>query len=280
MSIASLIEPGVGTFGNIVTLLTEGLATYTGLPQPVAVGYEYETYTVLYSGSNYSLAQGAGAALGDVFKVASVTSPSGYTNVVNPDGTGETLLMGDTSRQSFQWSVYRVATNSIDALTTTWINEVGAIWTGPVFVRGTVGFSIGTIDLTQYASSPSGDTLQFILAGSLPNGVSLSSGLISGTPTVFGTFNFTVSATDITGTSTTSPLSSIVIPQPAQAVVSAVVRLPPFPKVSFRSFSWLEMAERAWGSEYRQPDKGIYAMSDGRRFDSTDMYQTGIYRRP
>lgn len=49
--------------------------------------------------------------------------------------------------------------------------------------------------------------------------------------------------------------------------------------VSYRQWSWLQLAERAWGSEYRQPDHGIYQFSNGRRFDSTDMYQTGIYRR-
>jgi hypothetical protein len=50
--------------------------------------------------------------------------------------------------------------------------------------------------------------------------------------------------------------------------------------VTYRSFSWLELAERAWGSEYRQPDHRIYQFSDGRAFDSTDSYQTGIYRPP
>lgn len=54
----------------------------------------------------------------------------------------------------------------------------------------------------------------------------------------------------------------------------------PFPKVSYRSFSWLEMVEQAWGSAYREPDHRIYVFSDGRAFDSTDMYQTGIYRKP
>jgi hypothetical protein len=47
--------------------------------------------------------------------------------------------------------------------------------------------------------------------------------------------------------------------------------------VTYRQLSWLEMVERSWGSAYRQPDRGIYQFSDGRRFDSTDMYATGIY---
>jgi hypothetical protein len=51
-------------------------------------------------------------------------------------------------------------------------------------------------------------------------------------------------------------------------------------QVSSRQFSLLEMVERAWGSEFRAPDHGIYTWSNGRRFDSTDMGTTGIYRRP
>lgn len=50
--------------------------------------------------------------------------------------------------------------------------------------------------------------------------------------------------------------------------------------VTFRSFSFKDMAIRAWGSEYSAPDHGVYEFSNGRRFDSTDRGQTGIYRTP
>lgn len=50
-------------------------------------------------------------------------------------------------------------------------------------------------------------------------------------------------------------------------------------QVTTRQFSLLEMVERSWGSEFRAPDHGIYEFSNGRRFDSTDMGTTGIYRR-
>jgi hypothetical protein len=42
--------------------------------------------------------------------------------------------------------------------------------------------------------------------------------------------------------------------------------------------SWEQMVIRAWGSEYRKPDVA-YEFSNGRKFDSTDMYETGVYRR-
>lgn len=48
--------------------------------------------------------------------------------------------------------------------------------------------------------------------------------------------------------------------------------------VTTRTFSLLEMVARAWGSEFRAPDHGIYEFSNGRKFDSTNMGTTGIYR--
>lgn len=47
--------------------------------------------------------------------------------------------------------------------------------------------------------------------------------------------------------------------------------------VTFRSFSFKDMAIRAWGSEFSAPDHGVYEWSNGRRFDSTDRGHTGIY---
>jgi hypothetical protein len=52
------------------------------------------------------------------------------------------------------------------------------------------------------------------------------------------------------------------------------------PPVSWRQFSLLEMVERAWGSEFNAPDHGVYQFSNNRRFDSTDLGTTGIYRPP
>ena len=51
-------------------------------------------------------------------------------------------------------------------------------------------------------------------------------------------------------------------------------------QVTFRQITWKEMAIRAWGSEYRAPDHGVYTFSNGRRFDSTDMTTSGFYRPP
>lgn len=48
-------------------------------------------------------------------------------------------------------------------------------------------------------------------------------------------------------------------------------------KVTFRNYSLEEMVAREWGSSFAAPDHGVYAWSNGRKFDSTDLGFTGIY---
>jgi hypothetical protein len=59
-------------------------------------------------------------------------------------------------------------------------------------------------------------------SGTLPTGLSLSTaGLISGTPTVAGTYNFTIKAIDATGTTATKALTKIILPPPVCVVPPA-----------------------------------------------------------
>ena len=48
-------------------------------------------------------------------------------------------------------------------------------------------------------------------------------------------------------------------------------------RVVTREILFLDLAIRAWRSEWAAPDHGIYQWSNGRRFDSTDRGYTGIY---
>ena len=52
--------------------------------------------------------------------------------------------------------------------------------------------------------------------------------------------------------------------------------IPP-PPVSFTSFTILDLVTKSWGGEYNAPDHGIYQFSNGRRFDSSDRGNSGIY---
>ena len=230
MSIATVIEPGVGTYGDIATLITDGLASYVGLPQPVMAGFQYGTYTMTWAGNGYSLIQGdnPAAVLGDVYITQTVTTPGSYAVVIDSDATVQVLVGGDTSRQSFIYERYDLSLNAIDGPATVWVNEVGAIWANPLFLANLpVGTAITPISLAQavYATSPSGDVLTFALAsGNLPPGLALSfAGLISGTPTQAGSFQFTVNATDSASITTMSALSQIaVVPAGAQIATTAV----------------------------------------------------------
>jgi len=51
-------------------------------------------------------------------------------------------------------------------------------------------------------------------------------------------------------------------------------------KVTARDFNWLDLCMRAWGAEFNAPDHDIYHWSNGRKYDSTDKYLTGIYGVP
>jgi len=48
-------------------------------------------------------------------------------------------------------------------------------------------------------------------------------------------------------------------------------------KVSTRTITFRDLAQRAWGSEFFAPDHGVYEFDGGRKFDSTDTGSTGIY---
>ena len=48
-------------------------------------------------------------------------------------------------------------------------------------------------------------------------------------------------------------------------------------RVVSRTYNFLDMAMRSWGSEYNAPDHGVYEFTGGRKYDSTDLNDTGIY---
>jgi hypothetical protein len=50
------------------------------------------------------------------------------------------------------------------------------------------------------------------------------------------------------------------------------------PPVTSRTFDWRQMVITQWGEDWRKPE-WVYEMSNGRKFDSTDYYTTGIYQR-
>lgn len=49
-------------------------------------------------------------------------------------------------------------------------------------------------------------------------------------------------------------------------------------QVQFRTLSWEEIVKKAWGKEWNKPDVA-YEFSSGRKYDSTDSTDSGIYER-
>jgi len=96
-------------------------------------------------------------------------------------------------------------------------NNPGGGETAPIITTTTLSFIVGleitsSDGLLEYTSSS--NVTWSIETGSLPNGLSLSTGgFISGTPTTAGTFNITVKATNATGSST-KDISIVVAPTP------------------------------------------------------------------
>lgn len=52
--------------------------------------------------------------------------------------------------------------------------------------------------------------------------------------------------------------------------------VPNTPVVAFRTLNYLEMVMEMWGPEWNMNDIA-YEMNNGRKFESTDRYTTGIY---
>jgi hypothetical protein len=214
MSIATVISEGFVS-GSISAIIKDGFASYTGLPEPPASGYQYKTVGSLsYTGYSMEFGSSPAVALGDIFILQDVTTPNSFVVEPNNNGTVEILASGSTSRQSFIYDIYRLASNTVDGPATIWVNEIGPHWANPLSVGNMIsGLPISPINLASstYAYSPEGDTLTFALvSGSLPLGLTLASnGIISGTPTVVALYTFVISATDSTGTTTNSGTNSI-----------------------------------------------------------------------
>lgn len=51
----------------------------------------------------------------------------------------------------------------------------------------------------------------------------------------------------------------------------------PSPKVSTRTFSWLDQCIRTWGKDWNKHEV-VYQFSNNRTFESTDHTTSGVYR--
>jgi hypothetical protein len=208
-----------GTFNFQIKLVDAALASTTrqlsiNVLQPLAIA----TATPLTDGKSgvaYSLTLSAtGGAGGNAWSISSGTLPAGLTL------TTAGLLSGTPSvHGNFSFTI-RVADSagSIQAkpVTLAIAPVTLAISTGSPAPNGTQNSSYS---LTFAATGGSGGNTWTLASGTLPPGLNLSAaGLLNGTPTTAGSFNFSVQVTDASAATDTKAISLTIAP-PLLAIV-------------------------------------------------------------
>ena len=171
--------------------------------------------------SAQSISVGAGASTGSV--VVSGTTGCSWTAVSNDSWITITSGASGTGSGTVGYSIsantgsLRTGTITITGQTLT-VTQCSVITIIPsTLTAGTAGTPYPT---TQLMASGGVTPYTFTMpVGALPNGMMMDgAGLISGTPTVFGTFNFTVRATDSTTSCFGEQAYSLVINSPCGAI--------------------------------------------------------------
>jgi CSLREA domain-containing protein len=168
--------------------------TLSGLPAGTAGTAYNQTVTAAPAGGNYTFAVTSGAL------------PGGLT--LQPNGT---LSGTPTAPGTFNFRVSATGFGSC-----TGFRDYSIVIACPTFTLGTLpNGTAGTLYSQTLSASPGGGAPNTfaVTSGTLPTGLNLSNaGLLSGTPTVIGTFNFTVTVTGFGGMcSTVVPLSVTII---------------------------------------------------------------------
>lgn len=181
----------------------------TAIPLPDATVSASYAHTLLASGGTLPLA----------WSVAGGSLPPGLAlNASNGQISGTPTTAGTFG---FTARVTDAATLSTDRAFSITVGTGIAITTGEL-PGGTAGQSYST-RLTAVGGSPPYSWTR--TSGSLPNGLSLNSstGTISGTPSVPGTFSFTIQARDTVGRTATKSFSIAVAPAPLEVVTGALL---------------------------------------------------------
>jgi uncharacterized repeat protein (TIGR03806 family) len=197
-SVSSFGEDGAGELyichyggGEIYKIVTSLAVTTTSLPN----------WTVNFAGYSQTLAASGGTP-GYTWSLSSGTLPTGLTL-----SSGGVLSGTPTAANTVSFTVQvtdSTGATATKAFTVT-INSALSITTSSL-PNGNIGTAYSQQTLA--ATGGTGTKTWSITTGALPGGLSLSSaGVISGTPTANGTFNFTVKVTDGVGSSTTKALS-------------------------------------------------------------------------
>jgi hypothetical protein len=192
-----------GTFNFTVTATDSATQAFGVQPYTVVINpvpslnlTNPPTGTVGEIGYSFTLGVSGGTAPFTFTKVGG-TLPS---NLSNPDPTTGTISGTPLVSGSFTFTVKVTdSTGASDIATYSLLINKALLITTPSLPDGTLNQAYSRTIATQFGTGA--DTFQ-VTAGALPDGLGLNpnTGVVSGTPTKLGTFNFTVTARDSVGT--------------------------------------------------------------------------------
>ncbi|MBI4906336.1 MAG: putative Ig domain-containing protein [Acidobacteria bacterium] len=187
-SITKALSITVNSAGSALTITTN-----TPLPNATVTLSYTQTFTAT-----------GGSGTGYTWTVPVGTPPAGLTLTTGGVLSGTPTAAGGPT--SFTVRVTDSASAFVDKAFSVTVNQPLVINTSSPLTTGTVGVGYSQ---TLVASGGSGSGYGFaVTVGSLPTGLTLSSGgLISGTPTAGGTFNFTAQVTDSQSNTATKQFS-------------------------------------------------------------------------
>lgn len=239
------------------------------MPAPTYPGFTNVTYTSVYAGTGFSLAQLCNPAplVNDVFSIQNDTSPGNYPDAGNDDGTGTTNTSGNDARQSFQFYLWRNASNTSEGPQTVWINALPPVWANGIVLRNITTQRVFSTNLAQpyFASSPSGDILTFALAAgsTLPFGLSLAAnGMLTGAVTLAGTYTFVINATDAAGLTSASPVNLLVVSAPINPPPPVIVGNGTNMWSADGNYEWTADGFPGWSADGYEPTQLFYAVQD------------------
>jgi hypothetical protein len=188
-----------------------------GGPQPTPLSITTTTLAAAAQGQAYSepVTATGGSGTGYTWSITAGALPAGIT--LTPAGTPGTTLAGTpTAGGTFNFTVQVEDSLGATATAALQINVSGnplSITTAPALADGTVGVAYSE---PVTATGGTGAYSWAAVAGTLPPGLALAasgtpSTTISGTPAVFGRFDFTVEVTDSASNSATLDMTLIVV---------------------------------------------------------------------
>lgn len=231
------------TIGGNPTLALSGQTAqfFEGTPT-LNVSYLLDQNTIIIVGQTATFALGAmSLSVQPAITAQTVTSTEG--TITSSISTGASATLGSLTA-TFTEGTLSVAlgnnvTNQLLGQSATFSEGVMALTVGPALTAQTATYTVGSI-------------------------------------TFSSTGDFTVALT----AQSAHFIEGIIAPMVPQGTGPPLFIPPQLGKpVTTRTFSWADMAQRAWGPEFRAPDHRIYRFSGGNYKDSTDMGTTGIYRK-